>query len=73
MVPALPSIVQAALVVVSVVCALIVKCRSDWILKGPTVWSGKPLAVKDRLPPLQDPVAVLVALTEAEVLNTLLA
>ena len=39
--------------------------------KVPTAWSGKPLAVSDRVVPLQLQVEVLVALTEGVLLNAL--
>ena len=41
--------------------------------KVPTAWSGKPLAVSERSVLLQDQVAVAVALTDAELLNALVA
>ena len=39
----------------------------------PTSWSGKPLAVSERSVLLQDQVAVAVLLTDAELLNALVA
>ena len=41
--------------------------------KVPTAWSGMPLPVSDRSVLLQDQVAVAVALTDAELLNALVA
>ena len=41
--------------------------------KVPTSWSGKPLAVSERCVLLQDQVAVAVLLTDAELLNALVA
>jgi hypothetical protein len=37
----------------------------------PTAWSGRPLAVSERSVLLQDHVAVAVALTDEELLNSL--
>ena len=39
----------------------------------PTAWSGRPLAMSERSVLLQDQVAVAVALTDAELLNVLVA
>lgn len=39
----------------------------------PTSWSGKPFAVSERSVLLQDQVAVAVLLTDAELLNALVA